>query len=74
MTQDQADRIIIRPNRVIMLLFGRVIRNTTAKLINRAFERGKINSYAYHELHAMAVRAFGPNTQQRKMLLPKQEP
>lgn len=57
-----------------MFLFGSIIQNTTAKLINRAFERGKINSYVYHELHAMAVRAFGPNTQQGKMLLPAQEP
>lgn len=71
-TDNQADVIIVRPGRLIMLLLGGVIRKTVAKLINRAFERGKINSHSYHELHAMAVRVFGPTNQQAKMLLPPQ--
>lgn len=69
-TNNEADRLIIRPNRIVMFFFGGVIRTAAAKLINRSFERGHISSSAYHELHAMAVRAFGPNTQQKKMLLP----
>lgn len=70
LTSNEADRIVIRPSRVVMFLFGRIIRDTVARLIDRAFERGKISSHAYHELHAMAVRSLGPTIQQKKMLLP----
>lgn len=70
LTSNEADRIVIRPNRIVMFFFGRIIRDTAARLIDRAFERGKISSHAYHELHAMAVRSLGPTIQQKKMLLP----
>lgn len=73
-TNNQADRIIVRPHWAIMLVFGSIIRETVRKVINRAFERGKIDSRAYHELHALAVRALGPAEQQKKMLLPAAQP
>jgi hypothetical protein len=69
-TSNEADRIIIRPNGFVMFLLGKLIQNTVARLIDRAFERGKISSHAYHELHAMAVRSLGPTKKQEKMLLP----
>jgi len=69
-TSNEADRIVIRPHPIVMMFCGKLIQNTVARLIDRAFERGKISSYAYHELHAMAVRSLGPHPKQNKMLLP----
>lgn len=59
-TQEYTDRRLIRPNAIIMMLFGRIILNTIRKFINRAQERGYIDSRSLHSLHALADRALKP--------------
>lgn len=58
LTNDQADRIIVRPNWFVMFLLGGIIRRTAVRVVERAFERGHINSSAYHNLHAIIARSL----------------
>lgn len=57
-TDNEIDRRLIRPNRIIMAIFGNLILETARKLINRSKERGHITSHAYHELHTMIDRSL----------------
>jgi hypothetical protein len=57
-TSNEGDRLVIRPNWLIMLLFGKVILNTVRAVINRSKERGHIDSRSFHELIAMTDRAL----------------
>lgn len=59
-TSNEGDRIVIRPNKLMMFLFGAIILNTVRTFVNRAKERGFVDSRAYHELIALADRALKP--------------
>lgn len=50
--------VILVKTPFILRLFKGSLRRLLRSFIDRAFERGYLNSSAYHSLHAMANRAF----------------
>lgn len=60
-TREEGDRLVVRyGSKLFLWLFWRPVLKVIRRLINRAKERGLINSIAFHELHAMADRVLKP--------------
>jgi hypothetical protein len=58
LTNEEGDVHILRPTGLFAKIKRRMIGRAIYIFINRAYERGFINSRALHELHAMSDRCF----------------